>query len=235
MGEPTRVHNRGCGAGPDRGPGRESRRRRDVPSVRQFRQHLWPPGLVHRDGQFGLQQRLRRGNDEVHHDQCPGAPRLQPKRIPVRQPIGRDYRARPTALAIRSRCGLRRPSRARGLASTRATFPLVRCFLVMCPEFFSALPARLSATFPTPRYSPPVAAANNRPAAANNRPAAPTTPAAVPELSTWAMMLLGLAGLGLAAKRRRAIGLPGRKSLGRSGGSGARSSARFDLIARFPL
>jgi hypothetical protein len=33
----------------------------------------------------------------------------------------------------------------------------------------------------------------------------PTSPA-VPELSTWAMMLLGLAGLGLAAKRRRASG-----------------------------
>ena len=30
---------------------------------------------------------------------------------------------------------------------------------------------------------------------------------AVPELSTWAMMLLGLAGLGLAAKRRRALGV----------------------------
>lgn len=29
---------------------------------------------------------------------------------------------------------------------------------------------------------------------------------AVPELSTWAMMLLGLAGLGFAAKRRRAFG-----------------------------
>ena len=31
-------------------------------------------------------------------------------------------------------------------------------------------------------------------------------PLAVPELSTWAMMLIGLAGLGLAAKGRRAIG-----------------------------
>ena len=29
---------------------------------------------------------------------------------------------------------------------------------------------------------------------------------AVPELSTWAMMLIGLAGLGLAAKGRRALG-----------------------------
>jgi MYXO-CTERM domain-containing protein len=35
---------------------------------------------------------------------------------------------------------------------------------------------------------------------------------AVPELSTWAMMLLGLAGLGLAAKRRRAIGFLGGKA-----------------------
>jgi MYXO-CTERM domain-containing protein len=34
----------------------------------------------------------------------------------------------------------------------------------------------------------------------------------VPELSTWAMMLLGLAGLGLAAKRRRAIGFLGGKA-----------------------
>jgi hypothetical protein len=38
------------------------------------------------------------------------------------------------------------------------------------------------------------------------------TPAAVPELSTWAMMLLGLVGLGLAAKRRRAIGFVGGKA-----------------------
>jgi hypothetical protein len=35
---------------------------------------------------------------------------------------------------------------------------------------------------------------------------------AVPELSTWAMMLLGLAGLGFAAKRRRAIGFLGGKA-----------------------
>jgi hypothetical protein len=35
---------------------------------------------------------------------------------------------------------------------------------------------------------------------------------AVPELSTWAMMLLGLAGLGLAAKRRRALGFLGGKA-----------------------
>ncbi len=34
---------------------------------------------------------------------------------------------------------------------------------------------------------------------------------AVPELSTWAMLLLGLAGLGLAAKRRRKLGLLGGK------------------------
>ena len=53
-----------------------------------------------------------------------------------------------------------------------------------------------------------ILAARNRPAAARNRPADPTT-LAVPELSTWAMMLLGLAGLGLAAKRRRAFGLLG--------------------------
>ena len=37
-------------------------------------------------------------------------------------------------------------------------------------------------------------------------PPDPVTPTAVPELSTWAMMLLGFAGLGFAAKRRRAIG-----------------------------
>jgi hypothetical protein len=42
MGAPTRVHKRGCGAGRVRGLGRESRHRRDVPSVRQFWQHLWP-------------------------------------------------------------------------------------------------------------------------------------------------------------------------------------------------
>jgi hypothetical protein len=35
---------------------------------------------------------------------------------------------------------------------------------------------------------------------------------AVPELSTWVMMLLGLAGLGLAAKRRRAMGFLGGKA-----------------------
>ena len=38
------------------------------------------------------------------------------------------------------------------------------------------------------------------------------TAAAVPELSTWAMMLVGLAGLGLAAKRRRALGFLGGKA-----------------------
>jgi hypothetical protein len=36
-------------------------------------------------------------------------------------------------------------------------------------------------------------------------PSNPVTPAAVPEPSTWAMMLLGFIGLGLAAKGRRAI------------------------------
>jgi hypothetical protein len=40
-------------------------------------------------------------------------------------------------------------------------------------------------------------------------PSLPTV--AVPELSTWAMMLLGLAGLGLAAKGRRAIGFRSRR------------------------
>jgi hypothetical protein len=40
----------------------------------------------------------------------------------------------------------------------------------------------------------------------------PITSATVPELSTWAMMLLGLAGLGLAAKRRRASGFLGGKA-----------------------
>jgi MYXO-CTERM domain-containing protein len=35
---------------------------------------------------------------------------------------------------------------------------------------------------------------------------------AVPELSTWAMLLLGLAGLGLAAKRRRALRFLGGKA-----------------------
>jgi hypothetical protein len=40
----------------------------------------------------------------------------------------------------------------------------------------------------------------------------PITSGAVPELSTWAMMLLGLAGLGLAAKRRRTIGFLGGKA-----------------------
>jgi hypothetical protein len=43
-------------------------------------------------------------------------------------------------------------------------------------------------------------------------PPPPITSAAVPELSTWAMMLLGLAGLGLAAKGRRALGFLGRRT-----------------------
>jgi hypothetical protein len=43
-------------------------------------------------------------------------------------------------------------------------------------------------------------------------PPPPITSAAVPELSTWAMMLLGLAGLGLAAKGRRALGFLGGKA-----------------------
>jgi hypothetical protein len=38
-------------------------------------------------------------------------------------------------------------------------------------------------------------------------PPIPIASAAVPELSTWAMMLVGLAGLGLAARRRRAFGV----------------------------
>jgi hypothetical protein len=37
-------------------------------------------------------------------------------------------------------------------------------------------------------------------------PSDPVTPAAVPEPSTWVMLLLGFVGLGLAAKGRRAIG-----------------------------
>jgi hypothetical protein len=43
-------------------------------------------------------------------------------------------------------------------------------------------------------------------------PPPPITSAAVPELSTWAMLLLGLAGLGLAAKGRRALGFLGRRA-----------------------
>jgi hypothetical protein len=43
-------------------------------------------------------------------------------------------------------------------------------------------------------------------------PPPPITSAAVPELSTWAMLLLGLAGLGLAAKGRRALGFLGGKA-----------------------
>jgi MYXO-CTERM domain-containing protein len=39
-------------------------------------------------------------------------------------------------------------------------------------------------------------------------PPVPVASATVPELSTWAMMLLGLAGLGLAAKRRREFRSP---------------------------
>ena len=45
-------------------------------------------------------------------------------------------------------------------------------------------------------------------------PGDPPDPPAVtaPELSTWAMMLIGLAGLGLVAKRRRALGFLGGKA-----------------------
>jgi len=43
-------------------------------------------------------------------------------------------------------------------------------------------------------------------------PPDPPPALAVPELSTWAMMLLGLAGLALAAKRRRALGFLGGKA-----------------------
>ena len=107
-----------------RGPGRESGRRRDVQSVRQFRQLLRLSGRVHRDDQFGLQQRLQQLHGDVHRDHCPGALRLQPKRIPDPSAHRSGLSARPTALAIRSRCGLRHPSRARGLASTQATFLL---------------------------------------------------------------------------------------------------------------
>jgi hypothetical protein len=38
-------------------------------------------------------------------------------------------------------------------------------------------------------------------------PPVPVSSAAVPELSTWAMMLVGLAGLGFAARCRRRLSL----------------------------
>ncbi|HSU99845.1 MAG TPA: hypothetical protein VLI91_07050, partial [Roseiarcus sp.] len=40
----------------------------------------------------------------------------------------------------------------------------------------------------------------------------PTTPAAVPELSTWTMMVLGLAGLALASRNRRALAFLGSRA-----------------------
>jgi hypothetical protein len=43
-------------------------------------------------------------------------------------------------------------------------------------------------------------------------PPVPVSSAAVPELSTWAMMLIGLAGLGFAARRRGRLGLPGERA-----------------------
>lgn len=43
-------------------------------------------------------------------------------------------------------------------------------------------------------------------------PPVPVSSAAVPELSTWAMMLIGLAGLGFAARRRGRLGLPGEQA-----------------------
>jgi hypothetical protein len=43
-------------------------------------------------------------------------------------------------------------------------------------------------------------------------PPVPVSSAAVPELSTWAMMLIGLAGLGFAARRRRRLSLPGEQA-----------------------
>jgi hypothetical protein len=45
-----------------------------------------------------------------------------------------------------------------------------------------------------------------------NDPPPEITTAAVPELSTWAMMLIGLAGLGIAAKRRRALNVLSRRA-----------------------
>jgi MYXO-CTERM domain-containing protein len=61
----------------------------------------------------------------------------------------------------------------------------------------------------TPILDPPPPIIDPPPPIIN--PPDPTTPA-VPELSTWAMLLLGLAGLGLAAKRRRALGFLGGKA-----------------------
>jgi hypothetical protein len=43
-------------------------------------------------------------------------------------------------------------------------------------------------------------------------PPVPVSSAAVPELSTWAMMLIGLAGLGFAARRRGRLSLPGEQA-----------------------
>jgi MYXO-CTERM domain-containing protein len=63
---------------------------------------------------------------------------------------------------------------------------------------------------PPPIVDPPPPIVDPPPPIVDQPPPPPTL--AVPELSTWAMLLLGLAGLGLAAKRRRALRFLGGKA-----------------------
>jgi MYXO-CTERM domain-containing protein len=64
----------------------------------------------------------------------------------------------------------------------------------------------LGATGEVARDGPVILAPPPPPITITDPPDPDPSAAAVPELSTWGMMLLGLAGLGLAAKRRRALG-----------------------------
>jgi MYXO-CTERM domain-containing protein len=77
---------------------------------------------------------------------------------------------------------------------------------------FSGASVLLGATGGVTRVGPPILAppiiVDPPPIIGPGDPPAATAP----ELSTWAMMLIGLAGLGLVAKRRRALGLLGGKA-----------------------
>ena len=219
MGEPTRVRKRGCGAGPDRGPWRESGRPRDVESDGRFRQLLGPADPVHRDGRFGFQQQLRHGNVEIDQYQYSVKGHA-------------DVFNQNVSLSLLPSVGIIGASDSAGdtlelsfaAPASGAWIGFVEGDVSFGDVAFSGASVLLGATGTVTRVGPPILPRQiidpppPPPHIIDLPPPPPIIgpgdpPAATaPELSTWAMMLIGLAGLGLVAKRRRALGLLGGKA-----------------------